>query len=140
MGLPAELRGASNREITNPDWRNHVANFIVSRYSQNSTPALSTATGIVVGQLGVPFPPDVSTPGNRRGVISFHNFGSGSVFVAPLGPNLLDASQFTSSTQGIELPAGLTLLSRLECFNSDDVWAALSGTGAGDNLIVLESS
>jgi hypothetical protein len=117
-----------------------VSNFIVSRYAQDTTPALSTVTGIVVGQLGVAFPPIVDSPGVRRGVIIFDNRGSGSVYVAPLGPSLPNASQFTTSSQGFEIPAGTTPLSRLECFGSDDVWVALSGSGSGDDLRILESS
>jgi hypothetical protein len=117
-----------------------MSNVIYSRVTNNTSPALSNVTGIVVGQLGVPFPPNVSTPGNRRGLIAFQNCGSGSIFITPIGPNLQNASQFTSPVQGIELSGGLTPPAVLYFKHNDDRWAALSGTGTGDDLRIWEET
>jgi hypothetical protein len=115
-----------------------VANYVVTRYADNS---LSTASATIVGVLGVPrFPPDVASPGVRRGSISFQNNGSGSIFLAPQSEALQSTSWFTSSDQGcIVLTGAQTPPVWLDAPGSDDVWMALSQMGAGDNLVVVES-
>jgi hypothetical protein len=120
-----------------------MSNYIVNRWTNSSSTFasasgfLNTASGTVVGVLGVPrFPVQ---PGTRRGVISFQNNGSGSIFLAPQSDTLQSSSWFTSSTQGcIVLTGAQTPPVWLDFPGSDDVWMALSQMGAGDSLVVIE--
>jgi hypothetical protein len=119
-----------------------VAHFIVTTLTNSTSPALATASACVVGVAGVPrYPINVPSPGRKRGVISFQNLGVGVIFVTPQSASIQQASWFTSSTSQpcIPIPAGLNPPAWLDMPGSDDVFFALSATGAGDDLRIVEA-
>jgi hypothetical protein len=118
-----------------------VANYLVTRVTNSTSPALNTSSGVVVGSAGVNrFPINVASPGRRRGCVSFQNLGTGTVYITPQSANIQSSSWFTSSTSQpcIPLVGGVNPPAWLDMSNSDDVFFALSATGAGDDLRIVE--
>jgi hypothetical protein len=102
-----------------------VANYVYSRFTDSTTPALNATAAIKVGTYGL------LANGVKRGRLLFQNLGSSSLYLSPNGP-------FSSSTQGFVLPPGDQFSSVLDIRNSDDSWFCL-GSGANDEVRILES-